>query len=93
VGEDRGLELRSKWAKPRSGGADDGLSQALSLVVGPVLFAFIGYLLDQRLDTGPLFLVAFGILGFLGAVVALYFRYQATVTRQEADKPWNRRQW
>jgi F0F1-type ATP synthase assembly protein I len=87
------LELRSKWAKPSSGGPDDGLSQALSLVVGPVLFAFVGYLVDQRLGSGPLFLVGFGILGFLGAVVALYFRYQATVTRQEADKPWNRRQW
>jgi F0F1-type ATP synthase assembly protein I len=88
------LELRSKWAKPRSGGgADDGLSQALSLVVGPVLFAFVGYLVDQAFGTGPVFLLAFGILGFFAAVLALYFRYQATITRQEADKPWNRRQW
>jgi F0F1-type ATP synthase assembly protein I len=86
------LELRSRWAKP-SGRADDGLSQALSLVVGPVLFAFVGYVLDDALGTGPLFLLAFGILGFLGAVLALYFRYQAAIARQEADKPWNRRQW
>jgi F0F1-type ATP synthase assembly protein I len=86
------LELRSKWAKPR-GGSDDGLSQALSLVVGPVLFAFVGYLVDQALGTGPVFLLAFGILGFLGAVLALYFRYQAAMAKQEADKPWNRRQW
>lgn len=87
------MQLRSKWAKPSSGGSDDGLSQALSLVVGPVLFAFIGYLLDQALGTGPIFMLAFGILGFLGAVCALYFRYQATIARHEADKPWNRRQW
>ena len=58
-----------------------------------MLFAFLGYLLDQVLGTGPLFLLAFGILGFLGAVLALYFRYQAAMARQEADKPWNRRQW
>jgi F0F1-type ATP synthase assembly protein I len=93
VGEDRGLELRSRWAKPK-GKSDDGISQALSLVVGPVLFAFLGYLLDEKLGTGPLFLLVFGILGFLGAVVALYFRYQAAIEKEEADKPWNRRgQW
>jgi F0F1-type ATP synthase assembly protein I len=88
------LELRSRWARPGGGGgADDGLSQALSLVVGPVIFAFLGFLLDQTLGTGPLFLVGFGILGFLAAVLALYFRYQAAMAKQEADKPWNRRQW
>ncbi|MGZ6996305.1 MAG: AtpZ/AtpI family protein [Acidimicrobiia bacterium] len=88
------MELRSKWAKPSGrGGADDGLSQALSLVVGPVLFAFVGYLVDQAFGTGPLFLVAFGVLGFFAAVLALYFRYQAAMAREEADKPWNRRQW
>ena len=88
------MELRSRWARPGgSGGADDGLSQALSLVVGPVIFAFLGFLLDQVLGTGPLFLLAFGILVFFAAVLALYFRYQAAMARQDADKPWNRRQW
>ncbi len=86
------MELRSKRAQPK-GGFNDGLSQALSLVAGPVLFGFLGYLLDQRLGTGPLFLVAFGLLAFLGAVLALYFRYQAAMAKEEADKPWNRRQW
>ena len=86
------MELRSKRAQPK-GGFNDGLSQALSLVAGPVLFGFLGYLLDQRLGTGPLFLVAFGLLAFLGAVLALYFRDQAAMAKEEADKPWNRRQW
>ena len=49
--------------------------------------------LDHELGTGPLFVVAFGTLAFLGAVLALYFRYQAAMAREEADKPWNRRQW
>jgi F0F1-type ATP synthase assembly protein I len=88
------LELRSKWANQKpSGGFNDGLSQALSLVAGPVLFAFLGYLLDQALGTGPLFLLIFGLFAFAGAVVALYYRYQAAMEREEADKPWNRRQW
>jgi len=32
-------------------------------------------------------------LKILAAVLALYFRYQAAMAKQEADKPWNRRQW
>jgi F0F1-type ATP synthase assembly protein I len=86
------VELRSKRAQPR-GGFDDGLSQALSLVVGPVLFAVIGAVLDQILGTGNLLLVAFGLFGFAGAVTALYFRYQAKIAADEEGKPWNRRRW
>jgi len=86
------LELRSKRAKP-SGGFDDGISQALSLVAGPMLFGFLGYLLDQALGTEPVFALVFGLLAFVGAVLALYFRYQAAMAREEADKPWNRRTW
>jgi F0F1-type ATP synthase assembly protein I len=85
------VDLRSERSK-RSG-FDDGLSQALSLVVGPVLFGFIGFLIDRALGTGPVFVVALGIFGFLGAVTALYFRYQAAVERDDAGKPWNRREW
>jgi F0F1-type ATP synthase assembly protein I len=85
------VALRSERA--RRSGFDDGLSQALSLVVGPLVFAFLGFLLDRALGTGPIFLVALGIFGFLGAVVALYFRYTAAVARDDEGKPWNRRQW
>jgi F0F1-type ATP synthase assembly protein I len=53
----------------------------------------VGWLLDRALGTGPLFVVVLGSFGFLGAVVALYFRYQAAVARDEEGKPWNRRQW
>jgi F0F1-type ATP synthase assembly protein I len=90
VGEDSGVQLRSKPAS-ESRSVDDGLSQALSLVVGPVLFAFLGWILDRALGTGPLFLIVLGIFGFLCAVTALYYRYQAAIARDEADKPWNRR--
>lgn len=85
------MALRSERA--RRNGFDDGLSQALSLVVGPVLFGLIGFLLDRALGTGPLLAVVLSAFGFLGAVVALYFRYQAAVARDDEGKPWNRRQW
>lgn len=84
------MKLRIK-AGPQTRNVDDGLSQALSLVVGPVLFGFLGWVLDRALGTGPIFLLAFGLFGFLGAVTALYFRYNAAIERDESDKPWNRR--
>jgi F0F1-type ATP synthase assembly protein I len=90
VGEESGVQLRSKPTS-ESRSVDDGLSQALSLVVGPVLFAFIGWILDRAFGTGPLFVIALGIFGFLAAVTALYYRYNAAIERDEADKPWNRR--
>jgi F0F1-type ATP synthase assembly protein I len=85
------VETRSTRA--RNKGFDDGLSQALSLVVGPVLFAFVGFLVDRALGTGPVFLLVLGLFGFLGSVVALYYRYQAAVARDDEGKPWNRREW
>jgi F0F1-type ATP synthase assembly protein I len=91
VGEESGVQLRSKPTSESSQAYDDGLSQALSLVVGPVLFAFIGWILDRVFGTGPLLLIVFGIFGFLAAVTALYYRYKAAIERHEADKPWNRR--
>jgi F0F1-type ATP synthase assembly protein I len=86
------VELRSQRAR-RNNGFDDGLSQALSLVVGPLAFAFLGFLVDRALGTAPLFAVGLGILGFLCAAAALYYRYQAAVARDDEGKPWNRRQW
>jgi F0F1-type ATP synthase assembly protein I len=56
-----------------------------------VVFAFLGFLVDQALGTGPVFMLALGIFGFLGAVAALYYRYQDAMAKEEADKPWNRR--
>jgi F0F1-type ATP synthase assembly protein I len=53
----------------------------------------VGALLDAALGTGYLFVVTFGLIGFVAAVVALYYRYQAKIARDEEGKPWNRRQW
>ena len=85
------MELRSRSSSRHR--FNDGLSQALSLVAGPVLFGFLGWLLDRSLGTGPVLMLTLGIFGFLGAVVALYYRYKEAMEREEADKPWSRRTW
>ncbi len=72
-------------------GYGDGLTQALSLVVGPLLFGLVGAFLDSRLGTRPVFLLGLGLFGVLAAVATAYYEYQARVARHDEGKPWARR--
>jgi F0F1-type ATP synthase assembly protein I len=71
-------------------GYGDGLTQALSLVVGPLLFGLVGAFVDSRLGTGPVFLLAFGLFGVLAAAVTAYYEYRGRVARHDEGKPWAR---
>ena len=46
-------------------GYGDGLTQALTLVVAPVLFGLLGAFIDSLLGTSPLFLLVLGFVGIL----------------------------
>jgi F0F1-type ATP synthase assembly protein I len=72
-------------------GYGDGLTQALTLVVGPVLFGLLGAFIDSLLGTSPLFLIAFGLFGVLAAAVTAYYEYQGRIQRHDEGKPWARR--
>lgn len=72
-------------------GYGDGLTQALTLVVGPVLFGFFGWLVDRWLGTGPLFLLLFGLFGLAGAVLTSYYEFADRMHRHDEGKPWARR--
>ncbi len=72
-------------------GYGDGLTQALSLVVGPLLFGLLGAFLDAKLGTQPLFLLVLGLFGLLAAVTTAYYEYRARVARHDEGKPWTRR--
>ncbi|MFI5053110.1 MAG: AtpZ/AtpI family protein [Acidimicrobiia bacterium] len=71
-------------------GYGDGLTQALTLVVGPVLFGLLGAFIDSLLGTAPLFLIVFGLLGVVAAVVTAYYEYQGRIQRHDEGKPWAR---
>jgi F0F1-type ATP synthase assembly protein I len=71
-------------------GYGDGLTQALTLVVGPVMFGLLGALVDRWLDTAPLFLIVLGLFGVLAAVVTAYYEYQGRIERHDEGKPWAR---
>lgn len=72
-------------------GYGDGLTQALTLVVGPVLFGAVGALLDSKLGTGPIFMIVFGFFGLLASAVTAYYEYQGRMARHAEGKPWARR--
>jgi F0F1-type ATP synthase assembly protein I len=72
-------------------GYGDGLTQALTLVVGPVLFGLFGAFLDSLLGTSPLFLLVFGIFGLLAACVTAFYEYRGRMELHDEGKPWARR--
>ncbi|MCZ7631159.1 MAG: AtpZ/AtpI family protein [Microthrixaceae bacterium] len=62
---------------------------SFELVLGPVVMALVGLLLDGAFGTRPLLTVLFTIWGALGAGASIYFRYRrqyATVTAGSASR-------
>lgn len=70
------LQLRS--------GFGDALSVAFEMVVTPAIFGFLGYLLDRRIGTTPLFLATFSVITLSYMVWKTYARYEHDMAREEA---------
>ena len=64
---------------PALTGAAQRSSGSFELVLGPVLMALLGLLVDGWLGTRPLFTLLFTVWGVVGAAVAIYFRYRHQV--------------
>jgi F0F1-type ATP synthase assembly protein I len=58
------------------------------LVLSPLILALVGLGLDHLFGTTPLLVVAFAVLGLVGACVKLYYRYNAEMAEHEKDAPW-----
>lgn len=58
------------------------------LVFSPMLLALIGYGLDRLFGTVPVLTIIFGVLGLVGAVTKMYFRYRSEMEQHEANGPW-----
>ena len=68
----------------------DGFTQAMELVASTFLFGLLGFWLDGRLGTRPLFAVVLGGLALLANVIKLYCTYGARMRAEEEGKPWAR---
>jgi F0F1-type ATP synthase assembly protein I len=71
-------------------GFGNALAQAVEFVATPVLFLLFGLWLDHRLGTGRVFMLVFFLLALVGVSVSAYYRYKATMDREEEGKPWKR---
>ncbi len=73
-------------AESRPLGRDLGPSTGgMELAFGPVVFALIGLWIDRTFGTMPLFVVGLTILGFVGAVANVYYRYKTDIARVEQE--------
>jgi F0F1-type ATP synthase assembly protein I len=82
------VDLRDRQATYN--GFGDALAKAVEMVLTPLVFALLGWLVDRAFGTGPVFAIALGILGAIGYALKAYYQYQADMAREEEGKPWTR---
>lgn len=72
-------------------GFGDALSRAFELVVTPAIFGWLGWLLDHRLGTTPLFTMTLAFLVFLYVGWRLWTGYESDMRDHEGRLPARRR--
>ena len=72
-------------------GFSDALVRAVEIVVTPLIFGTLGYLVDRAVDTTPVLALSLFFLGLAGVAVKLYYGYSAEMARHDEGAPWARR--
>lgn len=81
-------DLRVKQQLNR--GYSDGLARGIEVVLTPLLFGALGWLLDGWLGTDPFLAIILGTFGVIGIFAKLKLGYDRAMHVEEAGKPWNR---
>lgn len=68
-------------------GYSDGLSRALEIVLTPLLFGFVGRLVDGWLGTVPWLMIGFGAFAVSGMFVRFWLAYDREMRVHEAKIP------
>ena len=71
-------------------GFGDSLAKACELVVTPGIFGFLGWLLDQKVGTTPLFTLTFTLAVFGYVCWKLWGNYERQMQVHEQRLPMNR---
>lgn len=80
------LEQRKKLYS----GFSDALSRAIEFVAVPLIFAWLGHLLDGQLGTGAVFTVALATFAIVGMSLRSWFGYVEAMKAEEARAPWRK---
>lgn len=71
--------------EPRLGSDLSQANGGYELVFTGVIFALGGLWLDRRFGTTPLFIIVLSLLGFVGSVLNVYYKYRAEIARIEEE--------
>jgi F0F1-type ATP synthase assembly protein I len=72
-------------------GLGDGLALAFQIALTPMVFGFLGYLLDRRIDKVPLFTIIFFLVAMVGVFVSQWAQYEYRMKQADAKAPWAKR--
>ena len=71
-------------------GFGNALGQAVEMVGAPLIFGFIGFLLDHWLGWFPVLTIVGALYGLIGSALRTYYAYAEKMRQQEEGKPWTR---
>lgn len=80
------VDLRAR--RELNQGFGEALSRAFELAVTPVVFGFLGYLIDMRLGTSPILMIVFALFAVIGSFVKLWYAYDGEMKRRDAEAVW-----
>jgi hypothetical protein len=71
-------------------GYSDGLSRAVEIVATPLLFGYLGYLLDGWAGIRPVLTIVLATVGVSGIFAKLWLGYDREMREHEAGAVWAR---
>jgi F0F1-type ATP synthase assembly protein I len=71
-------------------GFGNAMGQAVEMVGAPLIFGFLGFVLDHWLGWTPVLTIVLGLYGLIGSALRTYYAYVAKMKAVEEGKPWTR---
>jgi F0F1-type ATP synthase assembly protein I len=84
------VDLRDR--RELNNGFGNALSRAVEFTVSPVIFGFLGFLLDGRIGTRPLFMIFLFAFTFSYLFWKQYLRYSAEMDEHQRKLTGSRRE-
>lgn len=64
----------------------DSLSRGMEIAGTALVFFVLGWFIDRRVETTPLFMVVFVVVALVAQFVKLYYVYNAQMSQLEAER-------
>ena len=72
-------------------GFGDGLALAFQIALTPMVFGFLGYLIDRRIDKIPLFTIVLFLVAMVGVFISQWAQYEYRMKQVDAEAVWAKR--